>query len=129
VRAHQKETLHDWAGCVVEQACVDRYEGLCTQFANVPDLATVDSLSERGLIARYKAPLRHPTNAEQNEEWVIDWPQHNRGGIPRETVKESFAKHNKSVLPCGVQRKISNTLAYLDFSLARSQLRAVNDQS
>lgn len=117
VRAYQEESAHDWAGCTIEEGCIDHYSNLVQQHsAAVPDLATLGLLESQGMIAQYEAPRK---KGAASRKWVVDWPRHNRTPVSEEMVEKSFVLHGKSTIDVGVQRKIQNTVAYLKFSLAR----------
>lgn len=117
VRAYQEESAHDWAGCSIDDKCIAHYSERVNAFSSaVPDIATLDLLESHGIIAQYSAPRK---DGSTPKKWVVDWPRHNRNPVSSATVEKSFGLHGKSTTDTSTQRKIRNTLAYLQFSHAR----------
>lgn len=114
VRAYGEEAAYEWAGCTIEPLCIDHYRQQSEQFrTQVPDLATIEVLSARGMLTQYAAPLKKGTTVER---WVIDWPNHNKSTVSTDTVRKAFGMHGKPIDAPSVQQKIANTLAFLEFS-------------
>lgn len=118
VRAYQAEKDFAWAGCVVDDACVRRYEQEVLQLTpTTPDIATLDHLVSAGLLLLYPAPMK---SGDSPLRWVINWPRQNRGGVTDDAVLSAFSKHGKSIALDAVQRIVDNTMAFV----ARSRSHA-----
>jgi hypothetical protein len=114
VRAYQEESAHEWAGCTIQDECIEHYSSLVRRFSSAaPDLATLDLMESQGMIAQYKAPRK---DGAGSKKWVVDWPRHNRSPVSSEMVEKAFGMHGKSTADVSIRRKVQNTLDYLEFS-------------
>src|SRR5207247_1936259 len=57
VDAYVLEQSQEWAGCVVDERCIDLYTSLAEANKNIPDLADLETLVAGGLLRRYDVPL------------------------------------------------------------------------
>lgn len=122
VRAYEEESTYEWAGCVIEQQCINHYIEKSNQFrSKVPTLATMEQLLTAGILVEYAAPLK---GEKEVDRYAINWPRHNMSDISSETVRKSFSMHGKSVEPESVQRKISNTLRFLKYSQSKQGVKS-----
>lgn len=116
VNAFREEKCHEWAGCTIDDQCVDAYNTFYEQLKyQHPDLASVDDLIQKGIIVRYPAPHKQTVT----ERWVIDWPRLNRTPPDAHTITNCFKAHGKSITDPSVQLKLDNTIAFAQFSSAR----------
>ena len=114
VRAFLEESKYDWMGCVISDECVAEYESACApHVGHTQDLATLDGLVKAGLLIRYRAPRKCGASIPQ---WVVNWPQGNRGSVSVDTVTSSFTMHNKSLKHESATKKLSHTLQFLKAS-------------
>lgn len=109
VKAHAKAESQDWAGTVIDESIID--------FLNKTDINLNDFLSPfaKEFLVPYKKPVDN-----QTKEWVLNLFE---SKVPlneiayqnyKKSITDNFAKHNKRVDSESVQRKIANTLSFLD---------------
>ena len=113
VQAYREERRHEWAGIVVEDHCIENYQQQSKAAALESEVADLEYLTKVGLLRCYDVPLKNET---LESRWTVNWPKLNRGGVTERAVRESFGRHNKATQDSSVQRKIANTLAYVQES-------------
>ena len=120
VHAYREERSYEWVGCVIDDACLSVYSDQFAQLIDTHlDLASIEFLSESGLIARYVAP--HKAGAK--ETWVVDWPRLNGTSVTAAHVGECFGMHEKPTDDDLVKLKLANTISFIEFSEARKSER------
>lgn len=119
VKAYSNESTYDWAGCVVDSECIERYEQLHgiaqSQGAQAP---TISDVVDHGILIKYHTPTK---DLPPSEQWVINWPRFNRSPINPQVIQRSFEQHGKSAQHESVQCKLRNTLDFLAYSNSQRQ--------
>jgi hypothetical protein len=110
VDAYQLERCQEWSGAIVSDDAIAHYEALARENRHVPDLATIEYLREKHVIARYDVPYKHTATAP-GRVWSVAWPWANRDRPSEALIRRAFAMHNKNP---PADAKVANTLAYLD---------------
>jgi hypothetical protein len=108
--AYKIESIQQWAGCAVSQACIDRYIQESEKHTDsVADLATIDYLESEKILLKYQVP----TKSGNEEMWVVNWAKFNKDMPSQHTVRSAFEMHNKMVSDESTKKKVENTLAFL----------------
>jgi len=119
VKAYSNESMYNWAGCVLDAECIERYEYLYgiaqSQDIQAPSIADVVA---HGILLQYKTPRKGSLPSEQ---WVINWPRFNRSPINQEVIQRSFEKYGKNAQNESELCKLRNTLDFLAHSNSRRQ--------
>lgn len=114
VKAYSNESRYEWAGCVLDDECVERYEQLYSK-AKTEGVASysINDILKHGFLIRYRPPSKDEQNSEQ---YVINWPKFNRSLISENTIQRSFMQHGKNIQNESAKRKLKNTLEFLIYS-------------
>jgi hypothetical protein len=114
VEAATLEKQQQWSGCIVDLKAVDCYRKKCSiSTQNTDQLATVDYLCEKGLIARYPAPMKIGGGVQFVENYVINWVTGTKTPESDIEVVGAFSKHKKSIDQPSVRQKIENTFHFV----------------
>lgn len=125
VRAFELEKTQEWAGCVIDDICFERFD--YDYKLSSPLKALLGDFIQ---IIRFAVPFKdiNTKNLIFKEMYVINWPIAYHETIPnvpnfyvmkREVIEPAFSKHKKDVNNVGVKLKIENTLKFYDYSIKR----------
>ena len=116
VSAYSMENKQEWSGCVVDKKCVEKVLQVAPQL-KVDDYWFLSN----NAIIKYNTPYK---DGQTIEEFVIRWlkePQHLNG----DKVRENFSHHKKNINNDSVERKIQNTIKFLEHC---QSLKKVEDE-
>lgn len=122
--AYQLEQKQNWAGCVLSDNAVNRFEEIVNEDQNVlkqnPSVNSttfftpISFFEKNGVLIKYPVPFK---SGPIQDYYCIDWsgPIGNNV-INEQIIRESFEKHGKSVKSWDVESKIKNTIDFYIYS-------------
>lgn len=111
VDAYTLEGTQDWSGCLIDKHCVDYYQQIVSLGMDPTEAPDIDYLVENTLIRKYPVPKR---DGKVEDEYVIDWVSFPRESVSVSTVRDMFSMYNKNSSDEKVERKIKNTIAFIE---------------
>ena len=114
IKSYLMESGQNWAGCIIDNACIENYQSQFNRIKDKKDIADIDYLEQKKILLKYNVPYKV---GEIKEYYVINW---NKDKIINEQlIKSSFEQHNKNVNNWDVETKIKNTLEFYKFTKSR----------
>lgn len=114
VEASNLEKQQQWSGCVIDSKAINHYRKIISiSTQNADQLATVDYLCEKRLIARYPVPMKIGGGVQFIENYVINWVTGTKTPDSDTEVKGAFSKHKKAIDQPSVRQKIENTFHFV----------------
>ncbi len=118
VNAYQDEKKQEWAGCIITKPTVQYVE---EKHNTSGDIKTLSNRLPQRYLFKYKVPMKE---GEIEDRYVVNWIPNFTGTLDSQTIRARFAMHKKNVKNWSVERKIVNTLNFIE--IAKTKTKTVN---